>query len=442
MHDIDMNERFLMKATVDAAQLASALKELKDVAGKYHSMPILASILLDCDGDGLMLSATDLEVSSFVRVLLAGTGATVPGRTVVSHAQLEKVLIGLAGRVVLAADRERDELLVVCGSFSARLQIDNLDDYPRIDVPDPTQGMRTVTVGSGALANAIERTLHSVAERTSNYNLAGLCLYSRDGRLRMVSSDSNHLVQVEFGEGHVRFPHVPGPVAEPAPGGWLPSEGEPPSACPMDGCSALVSVKAAGRLLTLARRAVAGDVLRLSFDASEDGTNRSMWVRCGARTLHVRLMEGKFPDPDSLRPSGPGACALMDVGSALAVMKKFMKFGGSFKVVFLNFEGDRLRFHMTVPNEGTVLRDSVSLEGGKSGARMVFGVDPAQMANVLSVCAKAGELYGKKTRAKAMVDYRNPKTPIVVRADPDVTGSWCVLSIISEREDTDIDWDF
>src|ERR1051325_2870294 len=147
--------------------------------GQERVLPISAYILLDAKGDGIEVSATDLEVS--LRLTAPGTVRT-PGRVTAPAKKLTELVRAYTGTLIALSSDEKGHLTVADGKTKARLGTLPPEDFPDTwatpsmptDTPVfPVAPVARVTLEIPDLARILDQTLYAVSEDTSRPHLMG-----------------------------------------------------------------------------------------------------------------------------------------------------------------------------------------------------------------------------------------------------------------------------
>lgn len=184
-----------MELTVAKEDLSKGLAKSQSVVEKRTSMPILSNVLLDAEGDKVTITATDLE-TSFVGVYPARVSK--PGRLTVPARKLYEIVKELPGEDVYLREKDNSYLHLSAGRANYDLVGLAADDFPELpevnDIPE-------LTFEGEILAEMIEKTMFSISQEETRFNLAGLYVHKRQvdegPRLRFVSTDGHRLSLVD-----------------------------------------------------------------------------------------------------------------------------------------------------------------------------------------------------------------------------------------------------
>lgn len=246
---------------VPRSEFLTALAALQNITGKKGTLAVLANILLESDQEGLIMTATDLEVGIRCRIpaeIVSPGSITLPARKLfelVKESEEEQINL---------QEQENSWVKISTQTSDCRLAGVNADEFPSFP---PYREDNLVGVSAALVGELIDKTIYSVAhEGESNFNLAGVLLEKEElpeGHfLRMVSSDGHRLSMME---GKVESDL--GPLA-------------------MD------------RVILIPKKGI--QEIRKLCDEDESLhlglEEKQAVVKAGGYTLVVRLMSGDFPD--------------------------------------------------------------------------------------------------------------------------------------------------
>ncbi|ADK83623.1 DNA polymerase III, beta subunit [Desulfarculus baarsii DSM 2075] len=263
-----------MELTARKEDLARNLQKSQSVVEKRTSMPILSNVLLEAADGGLTVTATDLEIS-FQGSLEAKVNK--PGRVTVPARKFYEIIKELPSDDVYLKEKENQHIHLTGGRASYDLVGLSAADYPALpDIAD----LSCLEVDGDVLGEMIEKTIFSISQEDTRFNLAGLFVQKRrrDDReiLRMVSTDGHRLSLIDR--------EIPGLAALDIAGGVI-----------------------------IPRKGVA-EMRRLAEDGGLSlGLNASFAVvKKDGATLILRMQEGSFPDYEVVVPKNAGRVALVN----------------------------------------------------------------------------------------------------------------------------------
>ena len=249
-----------MKFSTDRGTLLKALSMLAGVVERPQQtqviLPVLSHLLFDCDGDGLSITGTDLEVELNVHVR-EGVEVEQPGRATLPGRKLAEIWRSLPETLPVSVE-SGDQVTVRSGRSRFQLATLPAEEYPSMETGG--EGETELSVGPGDLRRLVDQTSFSMAQQDVRYYLNGLLLEVTDSHIRSVATDGHRLAMCTL------------------PGG----------AAGADRVQAIIPRKGVvelGRLLTDAEESV-----KISL-----GNNYLRATNAGY-TLTTKLVEGQFPD--------------------------------------------------------------------------------------------------------------------------------------------------
>jgi len=180
-----------MQFTCSRKDLSFGIKTAGRALGSASTMPILAGMRLDIQGDGLIFQATDLERSIRCRIPLAGV--TEPDSTVLNGDVLNRIVSVLPDDTVnfqKASDSNKVEVL--CGGTTFDLLTLPLEDYPQLSDKPETPFTK---LNKGLFQRGIDLTTFSAlnTKETSRLSLTGVHMTFKADGVRMVSTNGYRL---------------------------------------------------------------------------------------------------------------------------------------------------------------------------------------------------------------------------------------------------------
>src|SRR5437870_1000559 len=179
-----------MEFTVSKSDLVRELGLSQGVVEKKTTIPILSNVLLEADGDRIMLTATDLELgircSCPARVKKEGAG-TVPARKLLEYVRL------LPEGDLQMKFLENHWANITSGRSRTRMAGMSRESFP--ELPSMPAAMAEVPVRT--LASMISRTAFAISMEESRFTLNGALLVMRPEDLTMVATDGHRLAFVQ-----------------------------------------------------------------------------------------------------------------------------------------------------------------------------------------------------------------------------------------------------
>ena len=242
------------------------LKELQTVTGvveKRATLPILANLLLEADGEGLLVGASDLEVTirgTASASVVKNGGVTLPA------AKLHEIARSLPEAEVQFKLLDRNQVSITCERTRYRISGQPRDEFPKFPEIDADQGVR---LPGGALREMIERVAFAITTEDPRYALNGALLRLQPGNLTLVATDGHRLAYVSRN-------------LDVAPHG--------------------------DELKIIVPRKALGEVQKLSADLGENDpvtfgtTGKQVFFEVGSHRLTSTLLEGSFPRYENVMP--------------------------------------------------------------------------------------------------------------------------------------------
>jgi len=320
-----------MKITVKKTDLFAILSKALSVTENKATMPILASVLLDAQGDTVSVSAYDLEVAY---VGLVGATVEKPGKVAVSAKALGDVVRSLPEDTIIL-HLEKNRLVVTSGAAEFKLATSRIEDFPAL--PEGVAGVG-ITVDGSVFAKLLGKVGYCQSTDETRYALNSTFLEGKEGNLCATATDGHRLV------------HSVVSCATPDFGGVL------------------VSRKTTG---LLRRVLAAGEV---HVEVSEN----SVSVTQGSEVIVARLIDGHFPDYAAVYPKTE-AKSTVDVKELLSSL-------GRLKLVneanTWTVGGGTVKFKATNPDLGEV---EDWIHHGGDAADSTFGLNGGYVREALSV---------------------------------------------------------
>jgi DNA polymerase-3 subunit beta len=184
-----------MQVNIERETLLKGIGHALGVVDKRGTLPILSHCLLQTNGDGVFISATDLEIS-FRGFYPAEV--TEPGALTVQAGYLHNLIKDLPKGPVALVGTDKAAMQIQTGDSQYQLYGLSAEQFPPI--PEAA-GENLVEVESRFLKEMIHKTIFSVSGEDLQYNLSGI-FWERvdsdeDSWLRLVSTDGHRLTLVE-----------------------------------------------------------------------------------------------------------------------------------------------------------------------------------------------------------------------------------------------------
>lgn len=187
-----------MKFTISKAQLLLGLQRIQNVVERRTTMPILSNVLLKTEGEGLLLSATDLEVG-----LQSYFPAKVdePGAITVRARSLLDIVRELPDTDIHCQKKENHRLEITAGKSLFNILGLPAEDFPEVPGFSSEAEDQFVRMNGRVVMQMLDKTLYAASTDEARYHLNGVYFETLEdeGRrvFRMVATDAHRLSLVD-----------------------------------------------------------------------------------------------------------------------------------------------------------------------------------------------------------------------------------------------------
>ena len=304
-----------MRFTVSSTALSSKLNALSRVINSKNSLPILADFLFDIREGVLRLTASDSE--NVINTQVELTESDADGCFAISNHNLLEAVKGFSEQPI-TFDVDMTALIAKIsyqnGLFS--LPVDSAEEFPQ-----PQQigeGATEITIPGALLAENINRSLFATAQDELRPVMNGIYFDLTPDCLALVASDGHKLVRNKILTVHSDMP-----------------------------ASFILPKKPATLLKGMLGKDV-GDVV-IRFDG------RNAQIDFGEGKIICRLIEGRYPNYNSVIPQNNPNIITVDRASLLSALRRVQPFA--------NDSSNLIRFHV---EGGTLQLDAQDYEFSKT----------------------------------------------------------------------------
>ena len=327
-----------VKIQVEQKDLLRGLQGVSSVVPSKTSLPILATFLLESDGEGrVTMTANDLDVSvtNTLSCKTEGAGAVaVPGRKF-----FEIVRSLPADTVSIETDGER--IAVRCRNSRFRVVGKDAEEFPKLPEQKPRAKFDIATT---TIDDMISRTAYAVSTDLTRPQLCGVLWEIREGNLALVATDGHRLARVELA-----------------------------GVCSgVDDAEVIVSPKA----LTLMRNLADGvDEVRVAL------ADNHVTFDLGDSVIYSRLLEGPFPDYRQVIPKNNrkelvvSREELTDATRRVSILAS-----ATTHQVRLSLQDDRLTLAVNTPDVGEAVEELACTYNGDA---MEIGYNARYLLDIL-----------------------------------------------------------
>ena len=178
-----------MELVVRKTDLLRELQLFQGIVERKNTIPILANVLIEADGDAVRLLATDLEVGLRSRcpAAVTKTGAlTLPAKKLY---EIVKALPETDVRI----EEDKNGVKVAADRFDSRMQTLPREDFPTL--PDGT-GVYSATLPRDVLKHMVSKTQFAITGEDTRYFLNGALFILRSDSMSLVSTDGHRLALI------------------------------------------------------------------------------------------------------------------------------------------------------------------------------------------------------------------------------------------------------
>ena len=179
-----------MELKVRKTDLLRELQLFQGIVERKNTIPVLANVLLEAEGEQVRLLATDLEVS-----LRSGCAATVTtaGAVTVPAKKLYEVVRALPETEILIRQEGKGSVKVAADSFDSRMQTLPREDFPTLAAAG---GAPPVMLAGDAIREMVARTQFAITGEDTRYFLNGALFILRPDEMCLVATDGHRLALV------------------------------------------------------------------------------------------------------------------------------------------------------------------------------------------------------------------------------------------------------
>ena len=327
-----------MKATIERATLLRCLSHVQSVVERRNTIPILSNVLIEAEGNGLRVMATDLDLQVVEHIEAASVESD--GAITVSAHLLFDIARKLPEGSQVSLETAENRMEVKAGRSRFKLPTLPRDDFPVIVEGDlPT----SFSLPAKTLAEMIDRTRFAISTEETRYYLNGIFLH--------VSDEDQPVLKAAATDGHrlARFT-----LARPEG-----AEGMP---------DVIVPRKAVAELRKLLDEKMDGDV---QIDLSASKIRFTLGGEGGV-VLTSKLIDGTFPDYSRVIPTGNDKLLKIDPRSFFAGVDRVATIATEkTRAVKMGLDKDRVTLTVTSPDNGTA-SEELAAEYGADGFEIGF----------------------------------------------------------------------
>jgi DNA polymerase III subunit beta len=262
-----------MELVVRKTDLLRELQLFQGIVERKNTIPILANVLIEADGDKVRLLATDLEVG--LRSTCAAS-VTKSGSLTLPAKKLYEIIKALPDTDI-RIEEDKSGVKVAADRFDSRMQTLPREDFPSL--PDGT-GVYSAALPRDVLKHMVSKTQFAITGEDTRYFLNGALFILRGDSMSLVSTDGHRLALITV------------PRAAASAKGKAKDKDKPD-----DEVRVILPRKT---LLELGRLLGEGGEGDIQFERGEN----HLFFEVGGRLLISRMIDGQFPAFERVIPKG------------------------------------------------------------------------------------------------------------------------------------------
>ncbi|SEO58953.1 DNA polymerase III, beta subunit [Salinihabitans flavidus] len=368
-----------MKFSIERGTLLKAVSQAQSVVERRNTIPILANVLIEAEGDQVQFRATDLDIE-----VVDKTPAQVEraGATTVSATMLHEIVRKLpdGALVTLVDDSAAGRLSVEAGRSHFSLATLPKEDFP---VMASSEYHSNFSAKAPELRRLFDKSKFAISNEETRYYLNGVYMHVADGEegraLRCVATDGHRLARIDAA---------------------LPAGAE-------DMPGVIVPRKTVGEL----RKLLEDDEMDIAVSVSET----KIRFATPDITLTSKVIDGTFPDYTRVIPQGNTRKMEVDASDfARAVDRVATVSSERSRAVKLQIDDDRLVLSVNAPDSGAAEEE---LAVAYSDERLEIGFNAKYLLEIAS----------QVDRENAVFLFNSAGDPTLMREGNDTSAVYVVM---------------
>jgi len=368
-----------MKLSIERATLLRAVSQAQSVVERRNTIPILANVLIEAEGDSVSFRATDLDIEVVDK---APAQVERAGATTVSAVTLHEIVRKLpdGALVSLTEDGTAGRLTIEAGRSSFQLQTLPREDFP---VMASTDYAANFTAKAPDLRRLFDKSKFAISTEETRYYLNGVYFHISEGDngkvLRAVATDGHRLARIDCAlpEGAQDMPGV------------------------------IVPRKTVGEL----RKLLDDDDAQIAVSVSET----KIRFATPEITLTSKVIDGTFPDYTRVIPTGNTRRMEVDAAEfAKAVDLVATVSSERSRAVKMSLDEDRLILSVNAPDSGNA---EAELAVAYADEKLEIGFNAKYLLEIAS----------QVDRENAVFMFSTPAEPTLMREGNDDSAIYVVM---------------
>lgn len=368
-----------MKLSIERATLLKALAQAQSVVERRNTIPILANVLIEAEGNQVSFRATDLDIEVVDR---APAMVERAGATTVSAVMLHEIVRKLpdGALVNLTEDAASGRLTITAGRSTFSLATLPKEDFP---VMATSEYSSNFPAKATELRRLFDKAKFAISTEETRYYLNGVYMHVSQGEagkvLRCVATDGHRLARID-------------------------------SALP-DGAEAMPGVIVPRKTVGELRKLLDDDEATIAVSVSET----KIRFATPAITLTSKVIDGTFPDYTRVIPTGNTRKLEVDASEfAKAVDRVATVSSERSRAVKLSLEEDRLVLSVNSPDSGAAEEELAVAYGDE---RLEIGFNAKYLLEIAS----------QVDRENAVFLFNSAADPTLMREGNDTSAVYVVM---------------
>ncbi|MFZ5749572.1 MAG: DNA polymerase III subunit beta [Pseudomonadota bacterium] len=368
-----------MKISIERAALLKAVAQAQSVVERRNTIPILANVLIEAEGNAATLRATDLDIEVLDRcpAMVERAGATTVS-AVTLHEIVRKLPDGAL--VQLADDAAAGRLTVQAGRSTFHLATLPKEDFPVMASSEYTANF---AAPAPVLRRLFDKSKFAISTEETRYYLNGVYMHIAQGEdgpaLRCVATDGHRLARID------------------AP---LP-----------DGAQAMPGVIVPRKTVNELRKLLDDDSTEIAVSVSETKVR----FATPSITLTSKVIDGTFPDYSRVIPTQNSRKMEVDAAEfARAVDRVATVSSERSRAVKMQIDEDRLVLSVNAPDSGAAEEELA----------VAYGDEPLEIGFNAKYLL---EIASQVDRENAVFLFDSPGQPTLMREGSDTSAIYVVM---------------
>lgn len=368
-----------MKFSIERGALLKAVAQAQSVVERRNTIPILANVLIEAEGDSVQFRATDLDIEVVDR---APAKVEKAGATTVSAMTLNEIVRKLpdGALVTLSDNAQVGRLTIEAGRSNFALATLPKEDFP---VMASSEYATNFSAKASVLRRLFDKAKFAISTEETRYYLNGVYMHVSD-------SDGAKVLRCVATDGH-RLARIDAPLPDGAD----------------DMAGVIVPRKTVGEL----RKLLEEDDMEIAVSVSET----KIRFATPDITLTSKVIDGTFPDYTRVIPQGNTRRLEVDASEfARAVDRVATVSSERSRAVKLSLDEDRLILSVNAPDSGAAEEE---LAVAYSDEKLEIGFNAKYLLEIAS----------QVDRENAVFMFNSSGDPTLMREGDDNSAVYVVM---------------